>query len=386
MDYRSLIYLDNAATSFPKPPEVLDKMLATYSRLGASPGRGGYDLAVEAGDLVMQTRQKIARFFHAPDPERVIFAANATDALNLAIQGMVGPGDHVVATQLEHNAVLRQLFHLKESCRVEYDLVSFDGRGQVDPDEIARAIKPATKLVIVCHASNVLGTVQPVREIARVCAEHGIPLLLDAAQSAGHVPVDMTAWHVQALAFTGHKALLGPHGSGGLVLAPGADIASTRFGGTGIDSHSLRHTQAFPHRLEAGTLNTLGVFGLAAALDYLGDEEKREREQHKGMALIERLYEGLRSIPGITIVSPPPSGQGVPLLTCTVSGMASEDVAAILDGDYNIAVRAGLHCAPLAHAALGTAASGAVRFSLGRFNTEEEIDRTIKAMAAIAAR
>lgn len=385
MENNNHIYLDHAATSFPKPQKVLDLMVETYSRLGASPGRGGYDLSVEAADFVFQTREKIARFFHAPDPDRVVFTANATDSLNLAIQGIIGPGDHVVATQLEHNSVLRPLFHLHERCQVEYDLVRFDGQGQVDPEEIAKTIKPKTKLVVLSHASNILGSVQPVPEIAGVCAERGIPLLLDVAQSAGHVQIDMTGWNVQAIAFTGHKALLGPNGIGGLIVSPELDIKSTRFGGTGLDSINPRHTQSFPHRLEAGTLNTLGIYGLSAALDYLGDEENQVRERQKGMALCKRLYEGLGTIPGVVIHSPPPSAQGVPLLTCTVKGMASADVGDILDGDYHIAVRTGLHCAPLTHASLGTSASGAVRFSLGFFNKEEEIDRTIAAMAAIAA-
>lgn len=380
-----LIYLDNAATSFPKPRPILDRMVDTYARLGVSPGRGGYDLAMEAAALVSQIRQKTARFFGASDPDRVIFAANATDALNLAIFGLVGPGGHVVSTRLEHNSVLRPLFHLRQHGGIEYDLVGFDQQGRVDPGAVARAIRPDTRLVVCTHASNVLGTVQPVADIARVCDERGVPLLLDTAQSAGHVPVAMDKWNVSAVAFTGHKALLGPSGIGGLVLSPGLEIKSTRFGGTGVDSRSPVHTQEFPHRLEAGTLNLLGVFGLAAALDYL-EQEGLEHVHQREMVLVRQLYEGLSSMPGITLHSPRPAEHDVPVLACTVRGLSSEDVGAILDGDYGIAVRTGLHCAPLVHADLGTDAAGAVRFSPGRFNTGADIDRALEAMDAIASR
>ncbi len=378
-----LVYLDNAATTFPKPREVLDGMVEEYGRIGASPGRGAYDLAVEAADYVAGVRRQMAGFFGAPDPDRVVFTANATDALNVAIQGLVGPGDHVVSTRLEHNSVLRPLFHLKERGWIHYDLVPFDGAGLVDPDDIGRAIRPETRLVAVCHGSQVLGTVQPVEEIARVCAQHGVPLLLDAAQTAGQVPIDMTAWGVAAVAFTGHKALLGPSGSGGLVLAPGLEVSSTRYGGTGIDSHDLTHTQAFPSRLEAGTLNLLGIIGLSLGLDYLarlGVEDCHRQE----MALANRLREGLSSVPGVRLCSPPLREQDIPVLTCVVEGIVPEDVGAILDGDYGVAVRTGLHCAPLVHLDLGTAPDGAVRFSLGYANTEEDIDRALEAMAAIA--
>lgn len=380
----SIIYLDNAATSYPKPREVLEKMIETYARLGVSPGRGGYDLATEAAELVFQTRQKLARFFCAPDPERVVFTANATDALNIAIQGIVRPGDHIVSTRLEHNSVLRPLYHLKEQGWIDYDLVRFDGNGYVDPQEITRVIRPNTRLVIVCHASNVLGTVQPVAEIANLCLERGIPLLLDAAQSAGHIPIDMCGWGIGAIAFTGHKALLGPSGIGGLVLSSELDVRATRFGGTGIESRSLVHTRSFPHRLEAGTLNLVGIIGLSAGLDYLERKDPMYLWQQE-MALVQQLYRGLSSVPGVVLHSPFPTEQGVPVLTCNITGMDSGNVGDILDGDYGIAVRTGLHCAPFVHADLGTDTAGAVRFSPGHFNTSEDIDRAIAAMAAIAA-
>ena len=279
------IYLDNAATSFPKPASVLSAMVETYAKLGVSPGRGGYDLATEAEALVDRTREKLARFFGAPDPKGVIFANNATDALNLAIQGLLKPGDHVVSTRLEHNSVLRPLHHLRERGLIEYDLVPFDGKGFIDPQEIASAIRRNTKLVVLCHASNVLGTIQPIAEIGRLCAEREVPLLIDAAQSAGVIPIDIAVSRISALAFTGHKSLLGPTGIGGLIIHPELDVQSTRFGGTGVDSKSLVHTQTFPHRLECGTLNFLGIIGLSGGLDFvIGEEPPNNPSEGDGSA------------------------------------------------------------------------------------------------------
>ncbi len=378
-----VIYLDNAATTFPKPGRVFDRMVETYGRLGVSPGRGSYDLAVEAEHLVAETRLKLASFFGAPDPDRVVFASNATDALNLAIQGMVGPGDHVVSTRLEHNSVLRPLFHLRERGWIEYDLVPFDNQGFVDPQEIASAIRLNTRLVAVTHASNVLGTVQPVREIARVCSERGVPLLIDTAQSAGQVPIDMGGWGVSAIAFTGHKSLLGPTGTGGLVCSPDLRIEPTRFGGTGVDSQNPRHTATFPHRLEAGTLNLMGIIGLSAGLDYLLEQGLATLRLQE-MALLKRFREGLASLPRVTLYGSPPGDSHVPLILCNVQGLNPTDVGTILDGDYGIAVRTGLHCAPLVHTDLGTISTGAVRFSLGYSTTEEDIDAALRAMAEIS--
>jgi cysteine desulfurase/selenocysteine lyase len=382
---RDLIYLDNAATSFPKPSQVLEQMVETYARLGVSPGRGTYDLAMEAAAFVTHAREQVAAFFGSRDPDKAVFAASATDALNLAVQGLVGPGDHVVSTRLEHNSVLRPLFHLKERGWIDYDLVPFDGQGLIDPDDIDKAIRPNTRLVVLCHGSQVLGTVQPAKKIAAVCAARGVPLLLDAAQTAGQVPIDMQGWGVSAIAFSGHKALLGPSGIGGLVVAPDLEVQSTRFGGTGMESHSLRHTQSFPQRLEAGTANLLGIIGLSLGLDYLqrlGLKESHERE----MALIRRLRERLVSTPGVKVLSPAPRDGDLPLLTCVVDDMDPEDVGAILDADYGIAARTGLHCAPIVHADLGAKPLGSVRFSVGHGNRDEDIDQALDAMAHIAGR
>jgi cysteine desulfurase / selenocysteine lyase len=380
-----LIYLDNAATSYPKPRSVLDTMLREYRELGVSPGRGSYDLAVQAGDIVEQTRKKLARFFGAPDANRVVFAANATDALNLVFNGLLRPGDHVVSTQLEHNSVLRPLHHFRERGWTTHDLVPCDGRGFVDPDEIARRLRGNTRAVVVTHASNVLGTIQPLRHIGRCCAARGVPLIVDASQSAGSIPVDMGAWQASAVVFTGHKALFGPTGIGGLVIHPELDIQASRFGGTGIDSREPGHTPTFPHRLEAGTINLMGIMGLSAGLDYIAQRGREAIHAHE-MALLRRLRDGLAAHPHIEMYCADSLIDHVAVLTLNADGVNPEDVGAILDADFNIAVRVGLHCAPLAHQHLGTLHRGAVRFSPGIFNTPDDIDRAVEALASLSVR
>jgi len=375
--------LDNAATTFPKPREVLERMVDLYAAKGVSPGRGGYDCAQEADELVSGVRKRLCQFFGGDDPERVIFASNATDALNLVIQGSVKPGGHVVSSQLEHNSVLRPLQHLRESGLIEYDLIPFDGQGFIDPDDVARAIRPQTQLVVLTHASNVLGTIQPIEAIGAVCREKGVPLILDTAQSAGVIPIDISAWGVSALAFTGHKSLLGPTGIGGLVLRRSLEVQSTRFGGTGIDSQELIHTQTYPHRLEAGTLNILGIIGLMAGLDYLsaqGMEAILLRER----ALTRRLWEGLAELKRVKLYGAAHWERRLGVVLANIAGMIPADVGAILDGDFGIATRVGLHCAPLVHRTLGTGRAGGVRFSVGPFNTEKEIDQAVEAMARIS--
>jgi cysteine desulfurase family protein len=337
---------------------------------------------VEADALVNEIRRKLAHFFGSHDPERVIFAGNATDALNLVLQGCVKPGDHIVSTRLEHNSVLRPLHHMHWQGIVEYDLVPFDGKGFVDPDEIAKAIRANTRAVVVCHASNVMGTIQPIKEIGRVCAERAVPLIVDAAQSAGVIPIDMTEWQVGAIAFTGHKSLMGPTGIGGLILGPGMDVRTTRFGGTGIDSESPIHTQTFPYRLEAGTLNLLGIIGLSEGLDYV-QSEGQDAIHSREMGLLTRLRDGLSELDGIKLYCADDLSRHVGLLTVTLSGISSQDAGAILDADFNIAIRAGLHCAPLVHADIGTGRDGGVRFSPGPFNTRSDIDAAIEAMTTI---
>ena len=357
-------------------------MTDAYSRLGVSPGRGSYDLSMEAEEKVMDVRRQVCRFFGGSDPERVIFSYNATDALNTLIQGMITPGSHIVSSRLEHNSVLRPLHHFSEQGMIRLDLVPFDGEGFIDPMAVAEAIRPETRFVVLTHASNVLGTVQPVEQVAKLCRECAVPLLLDVTQTAGLVPIRMDEWGVGAVAFTGHKSLLGPTGIGGLVLSRGLDVRATRFGGTGRDSLSLAHSETYPYRLEAGTINVAGVFGLSAGLRYLS-EQGMEKIHAREMGLAKVLRDGLSLIRGVRLYGSFRPHQAVPIVLCTVDGMDPEDLAAILDGDFDIAARAGLHCAPLVHQDLRTSPKGGVRFSLGPFNTDEEIAKVLEAMAAI---
>ena len=377
-----MIYLDNAATSYPKPDYCLHRALERYLELGASPGRGGYDRAVQAEAAVSEVRLKIARFFGAGDDAHVCFAANATDALNTLIQGLVGPGDHVISSRLEHNSVLRPLYHLQRQGIIGLDLVPFDGKGYIDPAQVAACIRPETRLVVITHASNVLGTVQRIAEIGVICSKHGISLILDAAQTAGCIPIDMQDWHVQGLAFTGHKSLLGPTGIGGLVLAPDINPRPMRFGGTGIDSANPLQPLFYPSRLEAGTINLLGILGLAETVDFV---ESHHKAHYAGeMQLFAQLVDGLKPLPRVQLYAADSPVDHLPVLACTVDGIAATDVGAILDGDFDIAVRTGLQCAPLAHEDLGAFVDGTIRFSLGPFTTEADIDAAVRAMAAIA--
>lgn len=383
MNPSQIIYLDNAATSYPKPAAILHQALDRYLALGASPSRGGYDLAREAEQAVSEVRDRLRRFFGAGDDYPVCFGSNATDALNTLIQGLTTSGDHVITTCLEHNSVLRPLHHLREMGRITFDLIPFDRNGFIDPDDITAAIRPNTRLVVINHASNVLGTVQPVAAVGDICRNTDIPLILDVSQSAGLVSINMLAWHVSGLAFTGHKSLLAPSGIGGLIIRPDLPIRPIRFGGTGIDSANLFHTQDFPYRLEAGTLNLLGILGLGESLSYLENLDKQGVREEEA-ALTQRLRDGLSAIGNIDLYAAHDLKNHLPVIACNVRGHLPADVGAILDGDFDIAVRTGLHCAPLVHEGLGTSPNGAIRFSLGAFTRPADIDAAINAMTIIS--
>ena len=377
-----IIYLDNAATTFPKPEGALERMVEIFKEKGVSPGRGGYDLAFEAEDIVLDVRKRLARLFNTPKSERVVFTSNATDSINIALQGILKKGDHVVSTRLEHNSVLRPLYHLREKSLISYSLVDFDSFGFVDPDDISRAVKENTKLVIINHVSNVLGTVQPVKKIGEICSKKGVPLVIDAAQSAGIIPIDMEEMKISAVAFTGHKSLLGPTGMGGLAVNPNLEIDPVRFGGTGVDSESPIHNQSYPHRLEAGTVNLIGIIGLSEGLRYI-ENFGMESIHKKEMELFCRLRDGLSNLETVECYCAENTENHAALLTINIKGMDPGDAGSILDADYNIAVRTGLHCAPHVHENIGTFPRGAVRFSFGPFNTDEHVDSAIEAMTEI---
>jgi cysteine desulfurase family protein len=379
-----LIYLDNGATSFPKPDEVYSFMDQFYRQFGVNPGRSGYDLCLEAGAVVDNTRKMLTEFFNGKDPNRLCFSHNSSDALNLIIFGMLKPGDHAISSTIEHNSVLRPLYHLSQE-GVEVDYVPFDDAGFVEPDEIRKRFKPNTKLVIINHASNVLGTVQPIAEIGSYCREAGIPFAIDASQSAGKIPIDIEAQNVDIVAFTGHKSLLGPTGTGGLYVREGIEIRHTRAGGTGVRSAVRTHLDEYPFRLEYGTHNTVGIAGLYTGLKWVLDKGLDAIHEHE-MKLTEMLRDGLAAIPGVKMYCQDDLTNHIAVLPFNVEGVDAEDVGTMIDVDYDIACRTGLHCAPLVHQQLGTdKLRGSVRFGLGPFTTKEEIQAAIKAVSETAA-
>jgi cysteine desulfurase/selenocysteine lyase len=385
-----LVYLDNAATSFPKPDVVHDTVRDFYSKNGVNPGRTGCDLALNAEQLVHGTRRRLSAFFNRSlvaagvdkDPNRLVFTMNATMSLNLIINGMIGPGDHVVTTRTEHNSVIRPVNH-KVKAGAEATFVAPDAEGYLDPEDIRKAIRKNTKLVIVNHGSNVSGVVQDLWSIGKICRDEGVQFAVDAAQTAGVLPIDMTECNISFLSFTGHKGLLAPTGTGGICVADGAEITGTIYGGTGVRSAAPYHLEEYPFRLEAGTLNLAGIAGLSAGLDWIEDKGLQDIHQHE-IGLLGMLQEGLAGIDGVTIWGTKSLERRVATMSVTVGDRDAGDVGTILDVDYGIQTRTGLHCAPLIHEHYGTAPRGTVRFSMGPFNTEEHIATAIKAVAEIA--
>ncbi len=379
-----IIYLDSAATVYPKPPEILDAALDMYKRFGVNPGRSGYDLCLIGGELVQTTREELTRFFGGSNPDRLCFAYNASDALNILIQGMVEPGTHVVSTTVEHNSVIRPLNHLRRDHGVAVDFVPTASDGRVDPEEIAAAIGPKTTLVLVNHGSNVIGTIQPLAEIGRVCREREVRFVVDTAQTAGVVPIDVQEMNIDALAFTGHKSLLAPTGIGGCYVSEGVEVKHTRAGGTGVRSAYPYHLDEYPYRLEVGTPNTLGILGLHEAQRYIAERGMGEIYRHE-MELFSTLHGALEDIAGVTLHGTTRLSDRLPVLSLTVEGWDPADVGILLDGDHNIACRTGLQCAPLIHEQMGTAPRGTVRLSVGPMNIAPDIEQAINGMRAIAA-
>lgn len=392
------IYLDNAATSWPKP-EVVYAAVDNFQRhSGVSAGRGGYGDAVDSIRMVDAARRDCASLLGARDPRRIVFGHNGSDALNLAIHGTLRPGDHVVASVTDHNSVLRPLAEHARTHGVAVDYVRCDGAGLLDPDDMRRALKPNTRLIVVTHASNVTGAVQPLPEIAAAVRDRGALLLVDASQSAGHAEISVEAWGVDLLAASGHKGLLGPSGTGLLYVRAGVEreLRPVRQGGTGVESILDHQPEELPTRYEAGSLNGAGVAGLGAAASFLrertiaapvggvSDPACLAIAAHEA-ALVEQLWNGLAPINAVTLYGPPPSSTRGPVVSFSVQGYDPQEFAAALDSSFGVQCRAGLHCAPKMHEALGTlAAGGLVRLSVGWSTTKEEIDRTLEAVAALA--
>ena len=380
-----MIYLDNSATSFPKPEEVYSYMCDFYRHHGVSPGRSGFDAAIETEEEVFRTRKLLTEFFNGDDPNRLTFSYNASDSLNMVIQGLAMPGDHVITTNLEHNSVLRPLFHLQESGMIEVTHISFDQYGYIDPADVKKAIKKNTRMVVLNHCSNVIGTIQPVAEVGAICREAGVYLVLDSTQSAGAVPVDIKAMNIDVVVFTGHKCLMGPTGIGGSYVCDHVPVRYTRFGGTGVRSAQKTHLEEFPYRLECGTLNLIGVAGLNAGVRWVM-EQGIENIHRQEMILWNMLVAGLKEIDNIILYCAKSEENHNPVLSLNIKGFESSDVGIMLDVDYGIASRTGLQCAPRVHEQIGTdKLHGTVRLSIGPFNTENDINTAITALAEIAA-
>lgn len=380
-----MIYLDNSATSYPKPNEVYEFMDQFYRSHGVSPGRSGFDAAIETEEVVMNTRKTLMELFNGDgDPDRLTFSYNASDSLNMILQGLANKGDHVITTTLEHNSVLRPLYHLTMDGIIETTHIPFDEDGYVHPDDFKKAIKKNTKMVVVNHSSNVIGTVQPIKEIGAICKKEGVLFIVDGSQSAGAVPVDMQEMGIDAFVFTGHKCLMGPTGIGGSYIMKDVPVRGTRFGGTGVRSAVKTHLKEFPYRMECGTLNLVGVAGLYRGTKWVM-EQGIENLHKKEMALWEKLRKGIQEIENVTTYCARNDKDRNPVLSTNVKDFDSGDVGTLLDVDYNIAVRTGLQCAPLVHVGIGTdKIHGTVRFSVGPFNTEEDIEAAIEAMKEIA--
>lgn len=379
-----MIYLDNAATSFPKPESVYRAMDHFNRNIGANPGRSGYVTAREAGKIVSETRSLLAQLFHVKDSGQIVFTSNATEALNLGLKGSLLPGDHAVTTVTDHNSVLRPLRSLVERGHVAVTWVECDDTGFVDPEDIRAALRSDTKLVCMTHASNVTGTVHDLSTISALVHENGTLLMVDAAQTAGCVPINVQEMQIDLLAFTGHKGLLGPQGTGGLYIKPGIEIQPLREGGTGSQSSSDRQPEKMPDRFEGGTHNTPGLAGLGAGVRFVLETGVEAIRAHEG-ALTEHLLDRLASIPGIRVYGPSPGSHRVAVVSFTLEGWQPLNLAHLLAGGFDIATRSGLHCAPLIHRYLGTSETGTVRASIGYFNTADDIDAVCNALEQIVA-
>ena len=378
-----MIYLDNAATSHPKPPAVGEAIQRYLTETCASAGRSGHRLSAEAARIVFDTRTALARLLGVADARQIVFTPNATEALNLALRGHLSTGDHVITTTLEHNSVMRPLRFLRESRGIEVTMVRADLAGRLDPADFAKAVRKNTRLIVINHASNVVGTIAPIAEIRR--ATGSIPMLVDGAQSVGALDLDVAQSGIDMFAFTGHKSLFGPQGIGGLYVRPGLDLVPLVFGGTGSDSESDAQPLDLPDRYESGTANGPGIAGLGAGVRFLAEQGLatiRAREE----ALLARCWEGLATLEGVKVYGDRNLKMRLPLLSFNVRGYFPNEVAHALDREFDIMTRPGLHCAPEAHRTLQSFPEGTVRISASALTTEEEIDAVIAAVAEIARR
>lgn len=379
-----MVYLDNAATSFPKPEEVYTRMDVFMRETCANPGRSSHEMARASAQVVMSAREGVASLFNIDNPLRIGFTCNATTALNMAIHGVLKKGDHVITTAMDHNSVLRPLFELKKKGFIDYTIIMPKNIfGAIDLFPIVKAVRTNTRLIVTTLSSNVTGTVLPYKEIGEFAKKRGILYLLDSSQGAGVLPIDVKGMNISLLAFPGHKGLMGPQGTGGLYVDEAVTLKAIIQGGTGSRSFETVQPDFMPDIIESGTLNTPGLAGLSAGIEYI-QKTGTENIYRKKRNLLERLYEGLAANKRIKLYSTIEGNMNSGIIALLIEGLDSSETANILDQKYNIAVRPGFHCAPLAHKALGTEKTGLVRLSLGYFNTPDEIQYTIKCINEIA--
>lgn len=376
-----MIYLDNAATTLQKPQCVIDAVVQAMTTMGNA-ARGAHSSALSAARMVYETRCKIAKRFGCGLAENVIFTANSTEALNIAISGIFEPGDHVITTDLEHNSVLRPLYRLEEQGILSLSFVTADRQGNPDYTAFETLIRPNTRAIVCTHASNLTGNIVDIAAVGAIARKHGLLFVVDASQTAGVVPIDMEGMHIDILCFTGHKSLMAPQGTGGLCIREGVEIRPFKVGGSGVHSYDREQPKPYPTRLEAGTLNTHGIAGLSAALDFIA-ETGMEKIREKEIALMQRFSEGVSGIEGVTLYGDFENHRTA-VVALNIRDYDSGAVADALSEEFGIATRAGAHCAPRMHMALGTENQGAVRFSFGWFNTEEEVDKAIEAITQLA--
>ena len=373
----NMIYMDNAATTIHKPEPVKVAVLAAMDSFGNA-GRGASEPALNASRVIYETREKLARFFHGADASRIVFTANSTESLNIAIKGLLSPGDHVITTVLEHNSVLRPLYECRER-GVELTILDCDEKGNISYEDMEAAVKENTKAVVCTHASNLTGNMIDLERVGAITRKKGILLVADASQTAGVYPVDVQKMGIDVLCFTGHKGMLGPQGTGGMYVRPGLVIRPLLSGGSGVDTYNPRHPDLMPTALEAGTLNGHGIAGLGAAVSWLeekGPDALREIELRR----MRQFYEGVSRIPGVTVYGDFCADMRCPIVSLNIGDYDSSEVSDELSVTYGIVTRPGAHCAPLMHRALGTTGQGAVRFSFSHYNTEEEVETAVQAI------
>lgn len=376
-----MIYLDNAATTLHKPQQVIDAVVAAMTSMGNS-SRGTHEQSIQASMTVFECRCKLMQLFHAPSPDRVVFTQNSTEALNIAISGLINEGDHVITTDLEHNSVLRPLYRLEQERNVALSFVAADKNGCVNYDDFEKLINEKTRAIVCTHGSNLTGNILDIKRIGEIAKKHGLLFIVDASQTAGAYPIDMEEMNISVLCFTGHKGLMGPQGTGGLCIADGINIRPWKVGGSGVQSYSKTQPAELPTALEAGTLNGHGIAGLSTALDFIA-EQGVESIHQKEIALMKQFYQAVKDIDSITVYGDFSTDERCAIVALNVRDYESSAVADVLAVNYNIATRPGAHCAPRMHQALGTTEQGAVRFSFSIFNTEQDVETAVTALKSL---